>query len=64
MLPHSTQYPLALTISIVGVNKMYNYNPYGNGNMYQTPYNAPYAPQNGNYAPQTLVEPTAPEWFN
>ena len=45
------------------------YNQYGNGNMYQTPYNAPYggfmpsqgnytgqvpyAPQNGNFAPQT-----------
>lgn len=45
------------------------YNQYGNGNMYQTPYNTPYggfspmpntypaqsqfAPQNGNYAPQT-----------
>ena len=45
------------------------YNQYGNGNMYQTPYNAPYgcfmqpqgnytgqapfAPQNGNYTPQT-----------
>lgn len=44
------------------------YNPYQNGNMYQTPYNAPYggfnpsqgnytgqapyAPQNGNYTPQ------------
>ena len=49
------------------------YNPYQNGNMYQTPYNAPYsgymqpqgsytgqapfAPQNGNYAPQTPSQP-------
>ena len=48
------------------------YNQYGNGNMYQTPYNAPYggfmpsqgnytgqapfAPQNGNYAPQTATQ--------
>ena len=49
------------------------YNPYQNGNMYQTPYSVPYsgymhpqsnytgqapfAPQNGNYAPQTPSQP-------
>lgn len=48
------------------------YNPYQNGNMYQTPYSVPYsgymqpqgnytgqapfAPQNGNYAPQTPTQ--------
>ena len=51
------------------------YNPYQNGNMYQTPYNASYGgfmpsqgnytgqahfvPQNGNYAPQTPTQPQA-----
>ena len=59
---------------------MYNYNPYGNGNMYQTPYNAPYsgfnpsqgnytaqapyAPQNGNYAPQTQPQQQQPAQIN
>ena len=49
------------------------YNPYQNGNMYQTPYSVPYsgymqpqgnytgqapfAQQNGNYAPQTPTQP-------
>lgn len=49
------------------------YNPYQNGNMYQTPYSVPYsgymqpqgnytgqapfAPQNGNYTPQTPSQP-------
>lgn len=49
------------------------YNPYQNGNMYQTPYSVPYsgfvppqtnyttqppfAPQNANYAPQTPTQP-------
>lgn len=48
------------------------YNPYQNGNMYQTPYSVPYSgymqpqgnytgqapftPQNGNYAPQTPTQ--------
>ena len=51
------------------------YNPYQYGNMYQTPYSVPYsgymqpqgnytgqahfAPQNGNYAPQTPTQPQA-----
>lgn len=54
------------------------YNPYGN--IYQTPYNAPYggfmpsqgnytgqapfAAQNGNYAPQTAAQPQQPAQMN
>lgn len=54
------------------------YNQYGNGNMYQTPYNAPYggfmpsqgnytgqvpfAPQNGNYTP--TAQPQQPPQMN
>lgn len=53
------------------------YNPYQNGNMYQTPYSVPYsgymqpqgsytgqahfAPQNGNYAPQTPTQQQPPQ---
>lgn len=56
------------------------YNQYGNGNMYQTPYNAPYggfmpsqgnctgqvpyAPQNGNFAPQTQPQQQQPAQMN
>lgn len=56
------------------------YNQYGNGNMYQTPYNAPYvgfmpsqgnyagqvpyAPQNGNFAPQTQPQQQQPAQVN
>ena len=56
------------------------YNPYQNGNMYQTPYSVPYsgymqpqgsytgqapfAPQNGNYAPQTSAQPQQPAQMN
>lgn len=56
------------------------YNPYQNGNMYQTPYNAPYggfmpsqgnytgqvpyALQNGNFAPQTQPQQQQPAQVN
>ena len=56
------------------------YNPYQNGNMYQTPYSVPYngymppqgsytgqapfAPQNGNYAPQAAAQQQQPAQMN
>ena len=41
------------------------YNQYGNGNMYQTPYNAPYGgfmPSQGNYTGQVPFAPQTPNY--